>query len=51
MDYEDLDVWNKAHKLTLKIYEMTEKFPSEEQYRLKHYRDRNLRPTPPKPKT
>ena len=34
MDYEDLKVWNKAHELTLKIYKITEKFPSEEQYRL-----------------
>ena len=34
MDYEDLDVWNKAHKLTLKTYEVTEDFPSEEPYRL-----------------
>ena len=32
--FTNLDVWNKAHQLTLKIYEITEKFPSEEQYRL-----------------
>jgi len=30
----DLDVWKIAHKLTLKLYEMTKSFPSEERFRL-----------------
>ena len=25
--FEDLEVWNKAHQLTLKIYRITNKFP------------------------
>jgi four helix bundle protein len=30
----DLDVWKIAHNLTLKLYEMTKSFPSEERFRL-----------------
>jgi len=30
----DLDVWKIAHNLTLKLYEMTKNFPSEERFRL-----------------
>jgi four helix bundle protein len=31
---EDLDVFNMAHKLVLKIYEATKKFPDEEKFGL-----------------
>ncbi len=34
MDFRDLDVWNKAHQLTLQIYEVTEDFPEDEKHRL-----------------
>ena len=30
----DLDGWKIAHNLTLKLYEMTKNFPSEERFRL-----------------
>lgn len=33
-DFRNLEVWEKAHQLTLTIYEHTESFPSEEQYGL-----------------
>ena len=33
-NYEDLEVWELAHKLVLEIYEITKRFPSEEKYRL-----------------
>ena len=29
-DFKNLKVWNKSHKLTLKIYEITRTFPVEE---------------------
>ncbi|MGE5893866.1 MAG: four helix bundle protein [bacterium] len=29
---EEMEVFKKAHALTLKIYQMTEKFPAEEKY-------------------
>jgi len=32
--FEDLEVWQQAHKLTLKVYATTNHFPSEERYRL-----------------
>lgn len=32
--YEDLFVWQKAHKLVLSIYEMTKLFPTNEQFGL-----------------
>jgi len=32
--FERLKVWEKAHELTLYIYRVTEKFPSEERYGL-----------------
>jgi four helix bundle protein len=32
--FEDLEVWKKAHWLTLNIYKLTNKFPNEEKYRL-----------------
>lgn len=34
MDYKELEVWQKAHKLTLKIYEITNDFPKHEMYGL-----------------
>ena len=32
--FEDLIVWKKAHKLTLKIYKITRDYPSEEKFGL-----------------
>jgi len=32
--FENLGVWEKAHQLTLRIYKLTNKFPSEEKFRL-----------------
>ena len=32
--FEDLEVWQKAHELTLQIYKVTKEFPKEEKYRL-----------------
>ena len=32
--FEDLEVWEGAHKLTIKIYEVTRKFPKDELYGL-----------------
>lgn len=34
-DFKNLRVWNKSHKLTLKIYGVTKTFPVEELYGLK----------------
>ena len=33
-NYEDLQVWQKAHRLTLTIYRATQCFPSEERFGL-----------------
>ncbi len=33
-DYKDLEVWNLAHGITLKLYRMTKKFPREELFGL-----------------
>ena len=33
-DFRKLNVWEKAHQLTLKIYNVTEEFPREELYGL-----------------
>ncbi len=32
--YENLEVWKKSHELTLKIYEVTKSFPTDERYAL-----------------
>jgi four helix bundle protein len=32
--WKDLEVWQCAHSLVLKIYEITRQFPSEERFRL-----------------
>lgn len=32
--FKDLKIWQKSHQLTLKIYEVTKKFPKEELYGL-----------------
>ena len=32
--YEVLNVWEKSHKATLKIYKLTQRFPKEEMYGL-----------------
>jgi len=32
--FEDLEVWQKAHKLVLDIYKVTEHFPNTERFRL-----------------
>jgi four helix bundle protein len=31
-NYRDLQVWNKAHKLTLDLYRISQRFPREEVY-------------------
>lgn len=31
-DYKKLEVWKKAHALTIDIYKLSNKFPSEERY-------------------
>ena len=33
-DFTDLNVWQKSHRLVLKIYETTKTFPSEEKFGL-----------------
>lgn len=33
-DFRDLKVWEKAHALTLKIYQVSKNFPAEEKYGL-----------------
>lgn len=33
-NYKELKVWGRAHQLTLKVYNMTTKFPREELYSL-----------------
>ncbi len=33
-NYKDLKVWDKAHRFTLKVYEVTKSFPKEELYSL-----------------
>ena len=33
-NYKDLKVWEKAHRFTLKIYEVTKTFPKDEMYGL-----------------
>src|SRR5437879_13371675 len=33
-DYKDLLVWEKAHKLTLAVYKITQAFPKEERFGL-----------------
>jgi four helix bundle protein len=32
--FEELKVWQEAHKLVIKIYKITDSFPREERYRL-----------------
>lgn len=32
--FEELEVWKKAHRLTLKVYKITKVFPREERFRL-----------------
>lgn len=34
VNFTKLDVWRKAHQMTLKAYKATQSFPSEERYRL-----------------
>ena len=34
MNYEELDVYKKAHNFVLEIYKVTKAFPNEEKYRL-----------------
>ena len=33
-DFRDLKVWNKAHQLTLNVYQGSSQFPSEEKFGL-----------------
>ncbi len=32
--FEDLEIWKTAHKLTLKVYQVTAKWPPQEKYNL-----------------
>ncbi len=32
--FDDLEVWKLSHELTLEVYKLTRKFPSEERFRL-----------------
>ena len=34
IDYHRLEVWRRAHKLTMEVYRVTRMFPSEERYAL-----------------
>lgn len=34
MDFQKLDVWQRAHQLTLRVYRAARAFPREEMYRL-----------------
>ena len=34
-DFRELQVWQKAHRLTLEIYQATQQFPQEERYGLR----------------
>ena len=34
IDFKELKVWEKAHQLTLQIYQTTGQFPSDEKYGL-----------------
>jgi four helix bundle protein len=34
IDFRKIDVWRKAHRLTLQVYEVTRNFPTEELYGL-----------------
>jgi len=33
-DFRELKVWEKAHRLTLQVYRITKKFPSDERFGL-----------------
>lgn len=33
-DYQQLEIWQRSHKLTLKVYTVTQSFPREEFYGL-----------------
>ncbi len=35
-NYKDLKVWNRSHQLTLKVYQMTKRYPKEELYGITH---------------
>ena len=45
-DYRKLVVWEKAHKLVLRIYELTRSFPSEERFGLTSQLRRAVSSTP-----
>jgi len=45
-DFRDLQVWEKSHKFTLKVYSLTRKFPREEQYGLVSQFRRSASSTP-----
>jgi len=34
VSFQQLEVWQEAHKLVLKVYEVTKQFPDEEKYGL-----------------
>ena len=44
--FQELKVWQEAHKLVLKIYKITKEFPEEERYRLTDQLCRSAASTP-----
>jgi hypothetical protein len=40
-DFRELKVWEKSHRLALKVYSATTKFPKEELYGLLHPKAKN----------
>jgi four helix bundle protein len=45
-DYRELKVWEKAHRLTLDIYQVTKAFPREEIYGLQNQMRRSASSVP-----
>ena len=45
-DFKDLKVWNKAHKLVLKLYAITRGFPQEERFGLTSQLRRSIASVP-----
>ena len=45
-NFRDLRVWQKAHALTLRVYQVTQSFPKEELYSLTNQLRRSAMPVP-----
>jgi hypothetical protein len=43
-DFRQLKVWQKAHALTLELYEQTKRFPSDERFGLTSQMRREVHP-------